>query len=260
MLRIARRLAPSAATFCLALAGCRTTRPIALALDPGVDPSQRAAIAGWVADGRARAEAFFGAPFVGPFRVTVAADRTTLTARWRILFRAPTFDSECWMVGAGVASELSLLAPSRWRDQACDHDPDDPDEPGLLVAHELVHVYQSQRNATLETGGESIDAIGWFVEGLAVYASGQLARGHLAPASEAIARGFAPIRLATAWSGKYRYAVSGSLVAYIDHAFGRALLVRLLTVTSQGDLLAALGLDEATLLERWRAFVERTRQ
>ena len=64
--------------------------------------------------------------------------------------------------------------------------------------------------------------MGWFVEGLAVYASEQRQRSHRNAARDAIAAGKAPKRLAEAWSGRYRYGVSGSVVEFVDRRDGQA--------------------------------------
>jgi len=117
------------------------------------------------------------------------------------------------------------------------------------IAHELVQTFHGQHNPTRDFTG--MDEAGWFDEGLAVYVSGQLDTGRMASA----ANGAAPDALASAWSGKYRYGVSGSLVAYIDDRFGRAALTGLLYETSTDEILAHLGLTEAALLADWRARV-----
>src|SRR5262249_36593925 len=150
--------------------------------------------------------------------------------------------------------ELSILSPERWRDEACEHDPDDPHELAALIAHELTHTYHAQVNPVLDAGGDAADSMAWFVEGLAVVVSGQIDDGHEAPAPEAIATGHAPAHLAEAWSGEYRYGVSGSLVRFVDQTWGRATVVRMLGARDGADLLAMLGVDEAALLERWEAW------
>jgi len=121
------------------------------------------------------------------------------------------------------------------------------------MVHELVHVFHGQLNPTGDfTGAEEV---GWFVEGLAVHVSGQLERGHLAEPREAINQGVAPVRLVDAWSGKYRYGVCGSLVAYLDVTYGREVIRKMLAVTNQADLLALVGVTESELLDQWRKFV-----
>ncbi|MFO7894181.1 MAG: hypothetical protein R6U63_10615 [Longimicrobiales bacterium] len=162
-------------------------------------------------------------------------------------------ETACWMVGAAGERTLHLLSPDVWAEQASEHDPTDREHVRQLVTHEAVHVLHGQVNPADDLG--HLEALGWFIEGLATYASGQLESRHAARAAQAIAAGEAPDRLADAWNGPYRYGVAGSMVAFIDDAWGRDTLRSLLTATSQREILGALGVDEAAFLERWRAWV-----
>jgi len=196
-------------------------------------------------------ERFFGAPFPEPFEVVIHSDRAAFDAsfppEWGIE------KTECWMVATGVADALQLLSPRVWKDEACEHDPDDARHLHDLVAHELVHVYHGQHNPSPDFS--AVSGIDWFVEGLATHASGQLDSGELAPAREALETGRGPLELATAWSGKYRYGVCGSLVAFLERELGRERLVGMLGATSAAELFALIGMSEEELLERWRAWV-----
>jgi hypothetical protein len=196
-------------------------------------------------------EQFFERPFREPVSVTVCPDREAFTralpAEWGL------GETQCWMVASGVADRLIILSPRVWRTDACEHDPADEQHVQGIVTHELVHVFHGQYNPTRDfTGAEEV---GWFAEGLAVYVSGQLEQGHLAAPREAIELGLAPKKLEDAWSGKYRYGVCGSIVAYIDHTYGREILRYLLVTTTQEEFLFLLGLTEQELLDRWRASV-----
>ena len=242
-----------------ALAACTTIQaapsaaatpfPVAIAAN---DPS-RTAVEADITTARARIEHFFGAPFAEPVRVTVAANRTALDAAlpaaWGI---AP---SQCWMVGVGVADQFFLLSPTAWSDhaQVCDHAGSAEEVQGI-VTHELTHAYHGQHNATRDFTG--MDDLGWFVEGLAVYVSGQLETEHAGDARAAIAANAAPTALANAWSGRYRYGVSGSMVAYVDAHYGRAKIVELLGATTQQQALASLGVSEAQFLSDWRVWAQ----
>jgi hypothetical protein len=239
----------------VAALGCTSHPPYDLQAPGVADRAEIAAIRADVESQRRHIEAFFAAPFPRRFTVRVFPDRDALTAHWRAAWRQPDFQAQCWMVGNGLADEFSLLSPSRWRDQACEHDPADRAGLRRLISHELVHTYHSQINPRLADDATA-EAVGWFIEGLATYVSGQLDDGHLAPASEAITRGKAPTELAHAFEGKYCYGVTGSLVAYIDRTRGRATLNRLLRAASQAEILAALGTTEADLLTAWRASVK----
>ena len=121
------------------------------------------------------------------------------------------------------------------------------------IAHELVHVYHGQRNPRPDFDG--MDDLGWFVEGLAVYASGQLERAHRTAARDAIKAGKAPTRLADAWSGPFRYGVSGSMVAFVDKRYGRQTIRMLLAVTSNEEALKLLHTSEGEFIDAWKGYV-----
>lgn len=194
---------------------------------------------------------FFGSPFPAPFEVDVLPDRAAFDASFPPEWGMPR--TECWMVAAGVADSVRLLSQRVWREEACEHDPDDPVHVRGILTHELVHVFHGQHNPTGDFVGA--DEVGWFAEGLAVLASGQLETGHLAPAREAVERGLAPRRLTEAWSGRYRYAVAGTLVAYVDSTAGREALFDALQATTQAELLEILGTGEHELLDAWSGWV-----
>jgi hypothetical protein len=202
--------------------------------------------------GKAEVERYFGHAFPEPVRLTVAPNRASfdaaLPAAWDM------GKSQCWMVGVGVADFLLVLSPQAWAKEACEHDPTDEAKTRRVVVHELTHVFHGQHNPTRDFSGA--DEIGWFVEGLAVVVSGQLDAEHRGDAAEAIARGAAPASLATAWSGRYRYGVSGSLVRYIEARYGRAMLFDLLPAKRQSDILGRLGVTEAELIQSWEAWVQ----
>jgi hypothetical protein len=201
--------------------------------------------------GRRAVEAYFGAPFPDPVAVTLAPDRAAFTAVLNTEWGIP--ETQCWMVGTGVADFLVILSPRDWRAEACEHDPADTRHVQDIVTHELTHVYHGQRNPTRDF--EGADEVGWFAEGLAVLVAGQLARGRMSDPREAVRAGAVPARLADAWSGRYRYGVSGSLVSYIEATWGRDAVRDLLAVTTQAQLLARLGVTEQQLLDRWKAWV-----
>ena len=239
------------------VASCAAHSHISVMLEDGASEADRA----WMSelrrdadDGRRRIEAFFGARFPRGAVVRVSPSRAALDVHWRALFQDPQLKTQCWMVGSGFTSELSILSPAAWTRDACEHDPRDHEAVERLIIHELVHTYHQQLNPRLESD-EAAASVAWFLEGVAVYASGQLEDGHLASAREAIAAGKAPAALKDAWTGKYKYGVSGSLVAYVDHAWGRATLVRLLHASSTAEILGVIGVGEAELLTQWRAWV-----
>lgn len=218
------------------------------------DPQDGAAVADletYLSNGNELIEAYFGEPLRDGVVVEVYPSRDKFTAAFPPEWGMS--ETACWMVAAGVTDRMIILSPRVWEEEACEHDPNDAQHVQDIVVHELVHVFHGQHNPTGDfTGAEEV---GWFVEGLAVHVSGQLGHGHLAEPREAIEQGVAPTRLVDAWSGKYRYGVSGSLVAFMDQTYGREVIRRMLAVTNQDELLALAGVTEDELLDQWRQFV-----
>lgn len=209
----------------------------------------------YLGNGRRTVQDFFERDYPDSFVVRVFPDRATMTAYWRSEWGIPDLETECWMVASGTASALSLLSPRAWKTDACEHDADDTVRTQMLITHEMVHTFHGQFNPRPEFDG--LDSIGWFLEGLAVYASGQLDGPYLASAHEADSLGQLPDQLEDAWSGKYRYGVSGSIVAFIDSKYGRATLLKLLPATSESQILQRLGTTEEILLHDWRLWLAR---
>jgi hypothetical protein len=215
------------------------------------DEAVAAALAADLAAGHERVERFFGRPFPKPFAVEVFPDRAGFDAYFKTRWGLPA--TESWMVATGVADKLAILSPRVWKTEAAEHDPADATHVRDIVAHELVHVFHGQANSRPDFDG--MDDCGWFVEGLAVYVSGQLERSHRGAAAEAIRAGKAPAHLADAWSGRYRYGVAGSMVAFVDHKYGRAVLDRMLAVTTNAEALALMKTNEGDFLAAWKAGV-----
>ena len=180
-----------------------------------------------VGDGRKWIEEFFGKPFPRPSDVEVFSERSAFDAYIKKRWKVPK--TEPWMVATGVADRLLILSPRVWKTEAVEHNPADATHVREVVAHEMVHVFHGQQNQTGDF--EGMDDLGWFVEGLATYVSGQLSHEHRGAAAEAIQAGKAPRRLADAWSGQYRYGVCGSMVEFVDQRWGRGTIWSLLAVT-----------------------------
>lgn len=193
-------------------------------------------------------QAFFGAPYPDPVHFRLLAERADFDDAVKKFGLSPT---QCWMVGMGVADRMVVLSPQAWKKQACEHDPADAAATRLLVKHELIHVYHGQFNPTRDFTG--VDDLDWFVEGLAVYGSGQLSAGRIQRTQAAARAGQLPAGLQEVWTGADRYAFAGSLVAYVDRKWGRAAIVRLLPARSTAEALKTLGTDEPTLLAGWRS-------
>jgi hypothetical protein len=200
---------------------------------------------------RDRIETFFGKRFEKPITVEIVPDRKAFNDYVRKRWNLP--GTERWMVALGVADRMLVLSPRVWKTEAVEHDPDDDQHMRLLLAHELVHVYHGQRSPRPDFDG--MDDLGWFVEGVAVYASGQLESAHRNRAAESIAAGKAPTCLANAWSGAYRYGVAGSMVQFIDHRHGREMIRKLLSAVSNEEALNLLGTTESRFLADWKAEV-----
>jgi hypothetical protein len=201
-----------------------------------------------------RIERFLGAPFPKPFIVEILPSRAAFDERLNreLGGEAP----QRWMVAMGLSGGVVLLSPRLWKTDADEHDGSDRDHVRDILLHELVHVHHAQRNPSRDF--EGMDDLGWFVEGLAVYASGQLTGSHRTAAAKAIAEGKAPVSLAAAWSGKFRYGVCGSMVEYIDKRFGRKALIGLLGATRPVTALNQLRVTEAGFLSDWKRWASRS--
>jgi len=205
-----------------------------------------------VRDGMATIRDFFGLPFRIPVQIRVLPDRDgfnrAFPSEWNMK------ETPCRVVAVGARATLWLLTPLVWTEQACEHDPADTVHVRNLITHELVHAFHGQHAGTPDFG--TMQPLAWFVEGLAVYVSGQLDEGKLPPAREAVEKGAAPKTLADAWSGEYRDAVSGSIVQYLDETYGREAIKKMLPATTLDQILEATGgSTEAALLDGWKAWV-----
>ena len=202
----------------------------------------------YIEQGQQKVERFFSQPFKQAFEVEVFPDRAAFDQYFHKRWKFPK--TEAWMVASGVADRMVILSPRVWKTQAAEHDPADAEHLRELIAHELVHVYHGQHNPRPDFDG--MDDSGWFVEGLAVYVSGQLERSHRTAARDALKAGKAPTRLADAWSGRYRYGVSGSMVEFVDQRYGREVVKKLLPVVSNEEALKLLNTTEGEFLEAWK--------
>lgn len=203
-------------------------------------------------EGLIQVETFFGSKHKNKFTVVIHPNRQSLDSTWRTDWKMPEFKSECWMVASGVASKLDIISPIRWASDACEHNYDDKVKTQQLLTHELVHVFHGQQNKSPDfSEAEGID---WFVEGLATYASGQCDDRRMAEVKKLAAENF-NLGLDKFWTGKNRYAISGSMVMYIDKHYGRTTLLTLLTFNKKSEILGALHVDEATLITAWKKFV-----
>lgn len=197
-------------------------------------------------------EAFFGQPFPKKFDIRIHPGRASMDAQWRKDWGVPDFKSECWMVASGVAAKLDLLSPQKWATEACEHDWADRPAAQRLIAHELAHVFHGQHNDSPDFS--DVQGLDWWVEGLAVYASGQCDAARLAEVKAEIAAGKTPASFDQFWTGKLRYGRSGSVVLFLDRCYGRQKLLELLPLTRKRDFFEKLGCNEAQLMAGWRAY------
>lgn len=204
--------------------------------------------------GVAEVEAFFGKPFPKKFDIFVFPQRAMLDKQWQQDWGDSTFQSACWMVASGVSHRFDLLSPRVWAAEACEHKASDSVAVFKLFTHELVHVYHGQHCKTPDFAG--MDALGWWLEGLAVFTSGQLDEGRLAKVREQVAAGKSPEKLEQFWSGKNKYGLAGSVVAMLDGRFGRKMLADLLPLNSGEEIFKTLGLDENAIRSAWMEFLK----
>jgi hypothetical protein len=204
--------------------------------------------------GIAHVERFFGAEFPDEFEIAVLESREAFSALARQRWGIP--DTQCWMVGIASGSVFGVLDPGVWETDACEHDGDDATHVQRLITHELTHVYHGQHNPSPEFDDPGFAEVGWYAEGLAVFVSGQFDAERLAQAREVLEAGSGPERLRDAWSGEARYAIAGSIVAYLEDRYGRGALRELMGVTREAQLFEVLGVEEeGEILEGWREWV-----
>ena len=215
-----------------------------------IDKAQGEKIIQWLDQGKSNVKDFFKTDFKKEFDVYIFPERDSLDAQWQKDWNMPEFKSQCWMVASGIAHRLDILSPRVWPTQGCEHDSNDEEATRKLILHELIHVFHGQYNPSPTF--EHIDNIDWLVEGLAVYASGQLDAERYDRAKNSIQKGEGPVTLANIWKGEHRYGYSGSLVKYIDDTYGRDVLIQLMGLTTADEVLKLLHTTEEELLEQWR--------
>lgn len=193
---------------------------------------------------------FFNAASINHFEIYIHPSRQSLDSTWQQNWNEPQFKSECWMAASGVAHRLDMLSPAKWKDEACEHDAKDKLKTQQLITHELVHVFHGQHNKSPDFS--NTEGIDWFVEGLAVYASGQCDSIRIAQVKNALANNETPVLLDRFWSGKYKYGLSGTMVMMIDKYYGRNMLSSLLSFSTKTEMLSALKTTEKEIMARWK--------
>ncbi|MBL7810400.1 MAG: hypothetical protein JNN28_21430 [Saprospiraceae bacterium] len=203
--------------------------------------------------GAVELEHFFADTFLQKFEVRIHPDRNHLDSVWQHEWQMPEFHSECWMVASGIATKLDLLDPAVWPKEGCEHRWEDSVASFQLLKHELCHVFHGQRNPSPDFS--QVEGIDWFVEGLAVYSSGQCDGHRLKGVQEWIKQKESLPNLDVFWSGKHKYGLSGSMVMYLDQTYGRKKLSQLLCLRTKAELLDFLHCSEAALLSSWNTWI-----
>jgi hypothetical protein len=146
-----------------------------------------------------------------------------------------------------------MISPKLWDKQSCEHIYSETTHTQQLITHELVHIYHGQLNISPDFS--NVEGIDWFIEGLATFASGQCDSTRIAEVKKAISENKIPKSLDNFWTGKIKYGLSGSVVQFIDHKYGREQLKRLLPLNKKSEVLSILKTTEAELLEEWQEYI-----
>jgi hypothetical protein len=93
------------------------------------------------------------------------------------------------------------------------------------------------------------------VEGLATYASGQCNAERIVEVKNAVTGKKTPTTLDKFWTGRLRYALSGSVVMYIESKYGRAKLKEILPFNKKSGILQSLNITETELLANWADYI-----
>ncbi len=196
---------------------------------------------------------YFETEFTDHFDIYIHPNRRSLDSTWQHDWGMPGFQSECWMVASGVATQLDIISPVRWDSLSCEHHYAELEKTQNLISHELVHVFHGQRNISPDFS--NVSGIDWFVEGLATFVSGQLDADRKKAVKEAILQNNFPDGLEKFWTGSLKYGLSGSVVECIDHVYGREKIKLLLKVNTKELLYEQIGASEEEILSIWKKFV-----
>lgn len=204
--------------------------------------------------GKKTVEEFFQNSFKNDFGIYIHPSRASLDSAWQKDWNMPDFKSQCWMVASGVSNKLDIISPKKWDNFACEHSYTDSIKTLRLITHELVHVYHGQQNKSPDFS--DVTGIDWFVEGLAVYASGQCDSIRISEVKNAISENKIPETLDKFWTGKLKYGLSGTIVMYLDKTFGREKIISLLRFNNIEELLNALSTTEFEIVNGWKEYMK----
>lgn len=198
---------------------------------------------------------FFRHNFKKPFDVYIFPNRKLLDKQWQKAWSDTSFHSQCWMVASGVGNRFDIISFNAWSTDACEHKASDSVALQKLITHELTHVFHGQYNSTNDFTG--MDDMGWLVEGLATYVSGQLDSIRIKQLKNLAAKNELPNELEKIWSGKAKYGAAGTIVQYIDKTYGRNKLLSLLPITKENQALDLLKRSETGLIRNWKDYVDK---
>lgn len=218
-----------------------------------IDDSVAKLLLEWSKEGQIYIEDFFQRPFTSSFTLKIHPNRKSLDNQWQQHWGYPDFESQCWMVASGEGSRLDILSMRVWSEEACEHNPNDTLETRKLFIHEMVHTFHGQNNPS--PSFDRVINIDWLIEGMAVYVSGQLDEERLDPVKKMVKNEENPKELSNFWKGNSRYGLAGSMVAYIDHKYGRRILSSLLELTTADEALQELKISETELIDSWQDWI-----
>jgi len=204
--------------------------------------------------GKKTVEEFFQTPFSTEFDIYIHPNRVSLDSTWQKDWNMPGFKSQCWMVASGVAQKLDIISPIMWDSLSCEHSYSNTLKTQRLITHEFVHVYHGQQNVSPDFS--NVSGIDWFVEGLAVYASGQCDSARISEVKKSLSENKIPETLDKFWTGNLKYGLSGTMVMYLDNNYGREILIGLLKFNNIIDVLGSLGTTESEILNEWKKYIK----
>ncbi len=200
--------------------------------------------------GKTTVDEFFQSPFKNNFSIYIHPSRSSLDSTWQKDWNMPDLKSQCWMVASGVSNKLDIISPKKWDSLACEHSYSDSIKTQHLITHELVHVFHGQQNKSPDFS--DVTGIDWFIEGLAVYVSGQCDSIRISEVKKALSENKIPETLDEFWTGNLKYGLSGTVVWYLDEKFGREKLISLLRFNTIQELLNALNTTESEIIYGWK--------
>ncbi|MFU8796546.1 MAG: hypothetical protein ACNA7X_04550, partial [Dehalococcoidia bacterium] len=148
-------------------------------------------------------------------------------------------------------TDIVFLSPSAYRQHSTYSY--DADEYRRLVFHELVHVFEEHLSPDIEAAPR------WWSEGLAAYLSGQWRCADRfrfrQPVLEGITLGHVPRISEIEADVQLCYAWGWTLVMFIEKAYSRDTVVRIVRECDDGDVLSTLGEDPHAFEKGWQRWL-----